>query len=191
MRSFCTINGCAKPEKARGLCNMHYQRVWRNGVPGLLGLKPVKERIQAKIRKTESGCWLWTGKPNQDGYGHIHINGKSVGAHRAAWEVYRGPIPDGMQLDHINCSTLCVNPDHLRLATNSQNQQNLRGAYRNNVTGIRGVYRKGNGYVAHAQLDGRRYYLGLYPTALEAGAVVADWRRKHMPYSERDRISAA
>jgi hypothetical protein len=60
---------------------------------------------------TESGCWIWIRRT--DRYGTIFHNGKSRKAHRVAYELYRGPIPNGMSIDHLCRVTCCVNPDHL------------------------------------------------------------------------------
>lgn len=58
-------------------------------------------------------CWVWTGSKRRRGYGRINIEGKSVVAHRFAYELLVGPIPDGLHLDHLCRNTSCVNPDHL------------------------------------------------------------------------------
>lgn len=64
-----------------------------------------------------SGCWLWDGCPNQ-GYGQIEaqIDGsrKTLKAHRVSFEIYKGSIPDDLEIDHRCRVRSCVNPDHLR-----------------------------------------------------------------------------
>jgi hypothetical protein len=72
---------------------------------------PVAPRFWAKVNKTET-CWLWTGTAPA-GYGQISVNGKAVPSHRWAYEQAKGPIPNGLQLDHLCRVTRCVNPDHL------------------------------------------------------------------------------
>jgi hypothetical protein len=63
-------------------------------------------------------CWLWTGARNSRGYGTFGLSGrphvKNVLAHRFAYELLVGPIPDGAVLHHTCGNQLCVNPDHLR-----------------------------------------------------------------------------
>ena len=66
----------------------------------------------AKVDKT-GACWLWTAAQNNLGYGYVTINKVQVGAHRMAYFLARGSIPEGMQLDHLCRVRNCVNPDHL------------------------------------------------------------------------------
>lgn len=70
------------------------------------------------------GCWLWTGRPNQrSGYAEFSAGGDRlhVKAHRWAYEYFVGPIPDGLQLDHLCRVRHCVNPDHLEAVTQREN----------------------------------------------------------------------
>lgn len=66
-------------------------------------------------------CWLWTGIINTHGYGYIRFNGKMRRAHRVSYEHFVGPIPDGLELDHLCRCRNCVNPDHLEPVTSSIN----------------------------------------------------------------------
>ena len=82
----------------------------------------VQERFEEKyIPEPNSGCWLWTASVDGKGYGHMRANGKTVGAHRIAHELYKGPIPDGLEIDHLCRVPSCVNPDHLEAVTRSVN----------------------------------------------------------------------
>ena len=81
----------------------------------------VEERFWAKVNKNGAdGCWGWTAYKNK-GYGYIKIDGKMIRAHRYSWELINGPIPDGLMVRH-KCRGLCVNPEHLELGTNKENQ---------------------------------------------------------------------
>lgn len=68
-----------------------------------------------------TGCWLWGGAVNWRGYGRFGNEGGHVGAHRFSYEMHRGPIPDGLQIDHLCRVRCCVNPDHLEPVTNAEN----------------------------------------------------------------------
>lgn len=75
---------------------------------------PVLEKIELLIERiTETGCWIWMGALSPKGY--AKINGKI--AHRSSYEAYIGPIPDGLQLDHVCRVRCCVNPHHLEPVT--------------------------------------------------------------------------
>lgn len=66
-------------------------------------------------------CWLWTGATLPQGYGQFRLDGKGTTAHRAAWTLFRGPIPAGYQVDHLCRVKACVNPDHLEPVTQAEN----------------------------------------------------------------------
>lgn len=69
-------------------------------------------RFWAKV-EPEYGCWLWTGSVLKSGYGSVVWNGRSARAHRVAYELTFGPIPNGLDIHHICGERLCVNPAHL------------------------------------------------------------------------------
>ena len=84
------------------------------------------QRFWAKVNKTDT-CWLWTAS-TIGGYGAIYAGerlGKNLLAHRVAYEMLVGPIPEGLYLDHLCRVTLCVNPNHLEPVTPRENL--LRG----------------------------------------------------------------
>lgn len=61
----------------------------------------------------ENGCWEWAGSRQHDGYGVIRRDKTADMAHRLMYERSKGPVPDGMHLDHLCRNPWCVNPDHL------------------------------------------------------------------------------
>lgn len=73
----------------------------------------------------ENGCWEWVGGLNSNGYGKMKLGKASAGAHRVVYEMHRGPIPEGLHLDHLCRKPDCVNPDHLEPVTNRENM--MRG----------------------------------------------------------------
>src|SRR5437867_1113974 len=77
-------------------------------------------RFWANIEKMES-CWLWKGGHNTDGYAEITINRRPYGAHRFAYELINGSIPNGLTIDHLCRNPGCVNPEHLEAVTMNEN----------------------------------------------------------------------
>ena len=88
-------------------------------------LTPVIDRLEAKIERiTESGCWIFTGSINREGYGKIGLGGRTQGvdrAHRVTYRHYKGDIPQGLELDHLCRVRSCCNPDHLEPVTRKEN----------------------------------------------------------------------
>jgi hypothetical protein len=81
-----------------------------------------KELIASKIRiDSDTGCHIWTGATYGKGYGQTKINGRTVPVHRLMWEACYGPIPDGLQVDHVCGIKACCNVHLLRLLTNREN----------------------------------------------------------------------
>jgi endogenous inhibitor of DNA gyrase (YacG/DUF329 family) len=68
-----------------------------------------------------SGCWLWVGAVDGKGYAVIGVDGQSMPAHRHSYERKKGPIPEGLVIDHLCRVPSCVNPDHLEPVTNREN----------------------------------------------------------------------
>ncbi len=72
-----------------------------------------------------TGCWLWTGSNNGVGYGEYQHDGKKQYAHRVAYMIFVGPIPPGLELDHVKSrgctSRSCCNPAHLEAVTRTEN----------------------------------------------------------------------
>lgn len=89
-----------------------------------------KERFWSKVDTFGSGCWEWQGYVNQDGYGVIGLNNKTARAHRVAYALANGPIPDGLVVRHSCHNPACCNPDHLSIGTQRDNVQDMVDAGR-------------------------------------------------------------
>ena len=93
----------------------------------------VLERFMAKVEKTES-CWIWNGATGRrEGYGMFWMDGKMATAYRAAYVLFKGPVPEGLQLDHLCRNRRCVNPDHLEAVTHRTNVMRGEGACAQNA----------------------------------------------------------
>jgi HNH endonuclease len=78
-------------------------------------------RFWSKVSKGDpDACWNWRGALS-DGYGMFWWQGKTVAAHRLAYESHVGPVPSGFEIDHVCTNRRCVNPAHLRSLAHRQN----------------------------------------------------------------------
>jgi len=82
------------------------------------------DHIREKIAPfPETGCWLWTGSHDKDGYGRAYFQKKMKMAHRVCYEFFIGPIPKDKELDHVCRVRCCVNPSHLEPVTHAENMR--------------------------------------------------------------------
>lgn len=118
----CTEQGCDQPVYKRTICRKHYRRWLRDPSVERPSQRTTEQRFWAKVQKTPT-CWLWTASINPGtGYGQFGVrHGVMVGAHRFAYELVHGPVPDGFDVHHTCLTRRCVNPDHLQAVTRSDN----------------------------------------------------------------------
>jgi len=134
----CTLDGCTGPHKAHGLCGTHYAQARKRGE---YRSRPTDiERFLAKVEEQPNGCLYWKAALTEQGYGQFKLHGRMMGAHRAAYLLFVGDIPEGFEVEHVCHSAdvtcpggddclhrRCVNPDpaHLEAITHAENT--LRG----------------------------------------------------------------
>lgn len=127
----CSVEGCERPHKSKGFCSLHYIR-WRNHGDPLITERIYGDdvgRFWSKVDKTGpippdaphlGRCWIWLTKSNAP-YGDFRVGHRTIKAYRFAYELLIGPVPAGLDLDHLCRITLCVNPDHLEPVTRAEN----------------------------------------------------------------------
>lgn len=120
----CSVDDCGREHSGHGLCKMHLKRLRRTASTDDPRRTP-RQRFDALVMRTD-GCWLWQGGADHRGYGSFWRDGKGRLAHRESYEMHVGPIPSGMQLDHLCRTPRCVRPDHLEPVTGRVNL--LRGS---------------------------------------------------------------
>jgi len=146
------------------------------------------DRFELKVARTDN-CWLWQAAVSNYGYGNFTVHGRTTGAHRVAWEMANGPIPEGMFIDHLCHVKHCVRPDHLRLATRKENGENRKACNSDSTSGILGVSwstskQMWKGTVVH---NGKHYHAGWHKDKQSCAKAVTTKRNELFTHNDVDR----
>lgn len=150
------------------------------------------ELFWAKVDKSGE-CWLWTASTFGHGYGQFvaKCEGRKVhiGAHRIAYQEAHGPIPDGLFVDHICHTKLCVNPAHLRPVTNKQNGENRQGNPSGNTSGVCGVSwaDRQKSWVVKVRHNHRQIHGGYFKSFDGAASKAVEMRNELFTHNNADR----
>lgn len=138
-KSTCAAEGCEKRHHSHGYCNVHTQRVRKNGTyeptPRVLRSRAIDAlwlRLRSPAALADGECWTWPASVNAAGYGTTKRNGQSL-ASRAAWVEAFGPIPEGMSVCHACDNPPCCRPSHLFIGTAADNTRDMCEKGRNVV----------------------------------------------------------
>mgnify|MGYP001599849985 CR=1 FL=1 len=123
----CSVDDCKEPHYGRGWCQRHYFYWKDHGFPE----KPTAaQNFWAKVDKNGpvpdyaphlGPCWIWTAFIRSAGYAHVSWDGQTRDGHLIAYELTIGPVPEGLELDHLCRVRRCVNPLHLEPVTRAEN----------------------------------------------------------------------
>ena len=102
------------------------------------GVISVLDRLFGKSEIADGGCWLWNGSQTHNGYGEIRTPDGLKRVHRVSFELFCGPIPEGMKVLHECDVRNCWNPDHLFTGTSKENSEDMVKKGRQRATPQRG-----------------------------------------------------
>lgn len=193
MEKFCSIEGCGKRHLARTWCKKHYSRWKSHGDPNtvLNEIYPTSEDSFLARTQRQGECLIWTGSKIKYGYGNIRSGGRTVLAHRWAYEQEHGNIPEGKVIDHRCHNKSCVEVSHLRVVSQQQNMENQSGPSKNGTSGHLNVTWSKNSrkWRVVVSTRGRTHSGGYYPEyELHVAAFKArSLRNRLLTYNDRDK----
>lgn len=136
----CKIEGCEKPRRHRDteMCDQHHRRFLQFGDAEATPLRirdtgTLEERFHKKYKIDENtGCWLWQGSCQGDGYGNIQNGKQNLLAHRVSYELFYKDLTPELKVLHTCDVRTCVNPKHLFLGTDQDNTNDkmIKGRHR-------------------------------------------------------------
>ena len=137
----------------------------------LFSYYPLTGNLIWKVRPKHSSVVVGAsaGCVRSDGYLTVRFKGKDYRSHRVIWELVNGPIPEGLEVDHINHNRSDNRIANLRLVTRTDNNRNKTREY-GNVTGVTGVRFNHNGWEVQITANNIQHYLGRFKTLFEAAA---------------------
>jgi hypothetical protein len=115
--------GHVQGQPTRFICGHHTPPLTK-APPHNRGLRlPYKDLWARIMPEPNSGCWIWIGGRGRSGHGQTwdSVKRRQDGAHRVLYKMFKGEIPEGLELDHLCRLSSCVNPDHLEPVTHRQN----------------------------------------------------------------------
>ena len=133
------------------------------------------------LPQDENGCWIWVGAKTVYGYGSWRAkDNKAYSPHRLLYEETYGSLVPGQILDHICHNKACINPDHLRICTNTENVRNQK-LHKNNTSGFKGVVwsKEKKRWLAHIMVNRKTIYLGYFDSPEIAHAAYCEAAVKH------------
>src|SRR3990167_4248135 len=158
----CSIEDCPRPRRGRGWCGTHWLRWRKHGSPLAIDFpsrgKSLAEKFELAVIRRSTGCWEWNGCFDPNGYTRLYHAHRGIFGHRFSYEQARGPIPIGMEIDHLCRNTGCTNPEHLEPVPHRINV--LRGIGTPAVNAVKTACPRGHQYDTSNTIrypDGRRW----------------------------------
>lgn len=111
-KRICSIPDCGGTHEAFGYCRHHYKKFRHYGDPLAASNQPAKEHHYWDLIEYGPNCWTWRG-----GIGGSYGSYAKIPAHRLAYQLAYGPIPEGLEIHHKCKNKMCVNPAHLEALT--------------------------------------------------------------------------